>query len=133
MACCRCNRTGRCRNCACVKAGNPCQNCLPGRLGQCLNTEPTVRPEPTASPTASPTAPYFELITQPPPANPAPSLTPPPPPPLPPPLPRTSATSLQILNASSCLPVASFPGLRGGEGRPGTHCARMRVIIAKFT
>ena len=115
MACCRCNRTGRCRNCACVKAGNPCQNCLPGRLGQCLNTEPTVRPEPTASPTA----PYFELVTQPPPANPAPSLTPPPPPPLPPPLlpsntatplasatsAQTSATSLQILNASSCLPV----------------------------
>ena len=29
--------------------------------------------------------------------------------------------------------LASFPGLRGGEGRPGTHCARMRVIIAKFT
>ena len=22
---------------------------------------------------------------------------------------------------------------RRGEGRPGTHCARMRVIIAKFT
>ena len=29
--------------------------------------------------------------------------------------------------------LASFPGLRGEEGRPGTHCARMRVIIAKFT
>ena len=29
--------------------------------------------------------------------------------------------------------LASFPGLRGGEGRPGMHCARMRVIIAKFT
>ena len=26
--------------------------------------------------------------------------------------------------------LASFPGLRGGRGRPGTHCARMRVIIA---
>ena len=27
--------------------------------------------------------------------------------------------------------LASFPGLRGG--RPGTHCARMRVIISKFS
>ena len=33
----------------------------------------------------------------------------------------------------TCMGLASFPGLRGGEGRPGTHCARKRVIIAKCT
>ena len=38
MPCCKCNRTGRCRNCACVKAGRPCLSCLPARLGQCTNS-----------------------------------------------------------------------------------------------
>ena len=32
--CCKCNRTGQCRNCACVKAGKCCDTCLPSRLGQ---------------------------------------------------------------------------------------------------
>ena len=41
MTCCRCNRTGRCRNCACAKSGKPCQNCLPQRLGNCANTVQT--------------------------------------------------------------------------------------------
>ena len=35
--CCRCNRGGRCRNCACVKNGDQCTGCLPGRLGKCEN------------------------------------------------------------------------------------------------
>ena len=38
MSCCRCNRSGRCANCSCVKGGRPCQGCLPQRLGNCLNT-----------------------------------------------------------------------------------------------
>ena len=38
MSCCRCNRSGRCANCSCVKGGGPCQGCLPQRLGNCLNT-----------------------------------------------------------------------------------------------
>ena len=37
MVCCRCNKTGRCRNCSCVKAGKSCRSCLPIRLGQCEN------------------------------------------------------------------------------------------------
>ncbi len=37
MTCCRCNKTGRCRNCSCVKTGSQCLSCLPGRLGQCSN------------------------------------------------------------------------------------------------
>ena len=37
--CCRCNATGRCGNCACVKAKRKCNGCLPSRLGQCRNTE----------------------------------------------------------------------------------------------
>ena len=30
--CCRCNRTGLCRRCSCVKAGLKCTNCLPSKL-----------------------------------------------------------------------------------------------------
>ena len=37
MACCRCNRTGTCKGCACVKAGERCAGCLPSKLGRCLN------------------------------------------------------------------------------------------------
>ena len=37
--CCRCNGSGRCKNCACVKAGQTCFSCLPGRRGRCQNTE----------------------------------------------------------------------------------------------
>ena len=46
MICCRCNRTGQCRCCVCVKAGKQCTHCLPGRLGKCSNA-------PTANPTVS--------------------------------------------------------------------------------
>ena len=49
VLCCRCNKTGRCRNCACVKAGSLCQSCLPSRLGQCTNSQPvTVSPSSAA-------------------------------------------------------------------------------------
>ncbi len=37
VACCRCNRTGVCRGCACVKADRPCLSCLPSQVGRCLN------------------------------------------------------------------------------------------------
>ena len=37
MPCCRCNRTGSCKGCACVKACNPCTSCLPSKLGSCVN------------------------------------------------------------------------------------------------
>ena len=36
--CCRCNRSGCCQNCLCVKSGRVCQGCLPQRLGNCVNT-----------------------------------------------------------------------------------------------
>ena len=42
MVCCKCNRTGLCRGCACVKAGRSCVNCLPGKLGNCANATPNV-------------------------------------------------------------------------------------------
>ena len=38
MVCCKCNKTGSCRACACVKAGNSCSNCLPGKHGHCVNS-----------------------------------------------------------------------------------------------
>ena len=37
MVCCRCNRAGVCRGCACVKAKRPCVNCLPSKQGNCAN------------------------------------------------------------------------------------------------
>ena len=90
MPCCKCNKTGRCKNCACVKAGKLCQCCLPSRLGQCLNA--TVRPD---SPTSTDTLPAvtstlessqplttvilqaFPLASSAPAATTAPNLTPP--------------------------------------------------------
>ena len=44
MVCCRCNRTGRCKNCMCAKRGQPCQSCLPKRLGNCVNSVQTQTP-----------------------------------------------------------------------------------------
>ena len=35
--CCRCNGSGRCISCSCVKSGSPCVNCLPLRNGHCNN------------------------------------------------------------------------------------------------
>ena len=40
MTCCRCNRSGICRNCLCVRDGIECTSCLPKRLGQCQNVQP---------------------------------------------------------------------------------------------
>ena len=37
VQCCLCNRAGQCRCCAGVNAGQPCTNCLPGRLKVCSN------------------------------------------------------------------------------------------------
>ena len=37
VCCCRCNRSGRCRSCACTKANKPCSSCLPLKLGRCSN------------------------------------------------------------------------------------------------
>ena len=36
--CCRCDGSGRCRSCACVKSGRPCVDCLPSRKGHCCNS-----------------------------------------------------------------------------------------------
>ena len=40
VVCCKCNRSSSCKGCACVKAGQKCQNCLPSRLGHCQNNRP---------------------------------------------------------------------------------------------
>ena len=50
MTCCRCNRTGRCKNCSCSKEKRTCDSCLPGRLGNCQNySRPNVRTANTTS------------------------------------------------------------------------------------
>ena len=45
--CCRCNGSGRCRNCSCSKAGKPCVDCLPQRRGRCCNESHTSSQTPT--------------------------------------------------------------------------------------
>ena len=35
--CCRCNASGKCRNCVCIKSKRRCSNCLPSRKGCCSN------------------------------------------------------------------------------------------------
>ena len=37
MPCCRCNGSGRCRECSCKKERKICTNCLPSRLNRCEN------------------------------------------------------------------------------------------------
>ena len=37
--CCRCNGSGKCLNCSCVKSGHPCTDCLPLRRGTCANQQ----------------------------------------------------------------------------------------------
>lgn len=48
--CCRCNGSGRCLSCSCVKLGKLCVDCLPSRKGQCCNDAPAPTPHtPTIS------------------------------------------------------------------------------------
>ena len=76
VLCCRCNRTGSCRGCACVKAGKRCSNCLPSKLGSCLNVSSSVTPsqqqDPISCPPCNSTMAHVSSS----------SLPPPPPPPL---------------------------------------------------
>ena len=58
MACCRCNRSGRCQNCLCVKSGRACQSCLPQRLGNCVNT---VRTPPSQAANTAPLSPQYSV------------------------------------------------------------------------
>ena len=37
MACCKCNKTGKCLNCICRRSGRKCSNCQPGSLSKCTN------------------------------------------------------------------------------------------------
>ena len=39
MTCCRCNRSGICRNCSCVRERKSCSSCLPQHHGRCLNVD----------------------------------------------------------------------------------------------
>ena len=44
--CCKCNGSGRCRSCSCVKAGKACVDCLPNKRQGCSNqpTQPLSTP-----------------------------------------------------------------------------------------
>ena len=75
MVCCRCNRSGRCKNCQCVKRGFACVDCLPSRQGACCNLPaPSSAPgDPTSSTVVSdrPAVSTSSVIA---PAQPAPSV-----------------------------------------------------------
>jgi hypothetical protein len=53
--CCRCNATGKCISCHCVKEGLHCTNCAPFRKGNCRNrpTAPSPLPRAQSSPPSS--------------------------------------------------------------------------------
>ena len=53
MLCCRCNRTGSCRGCACVKVRRQCSNCL--QSWEAAQTSSTPTPN-TATPTMNQSA-----------------------------------------------------------------------------
>ena len=42
--CCRCNGSGRCVSCFCIKSGRCCVDCLPSRKGHCSNKSPAAAP-----------------------------------------------------------------------------------------
>ena len=48
MSCCICKCKGSCLGCKCFQSGRSCGNCLPGRLGNCKNRQPT--PKSAANP-----------------------------------------------------------------------------------
>ena len=61
MSCCRCNRSGRCKNCSCTKSGKPCRGCLPQRQGNCSNNGPTSQP-PQPTTLSSPTSEHHQAM-----------------------------------------------------------------------
>ena len=60
--CCRCNGSGRCKACSCVKSGRQCVNCLPARNGHCSNLGilTSVNPEQTSSIIQDPSDAFLE-------------------------------------------------------------------------
>ena len=53
--CCRCNGSGRCANCVCVRNNRTCTNCTPAKNGRCENQPPSLDPDPTQPPPPQPT------------------------------------------------------------------------------
>ena len=47
--CCRCNGSGRCKNCSCVKAGRACMDCLPSKKQACANLSAQAPPNSLSS------------------------------------------------------------------------------------
>ena len=43
--CCGCCNTGKCTRCSCVKQNRECDNCVPLRLGQCMNMKVNDSPQ----------------------------------------------------------------------------------------
>ena len=103
MTCCRCNCTGSCKNCSCVKAGRTCSNCLPRKLGKCANDAAAIGAHLPADPLASGLPATISSIPIHPLTQPSPSPTG-----SPPYLPILSST--QMASTSAPAPQTSQPG-----------------------
>lgn len=53
--CCRCNGSGRCKNCSCVKAQKACVDCLPSKRSRCSNL-PGLPPAPLSASKVDPSS-----------------------------------------------------------------------------
>ena len=60
--CCRCNSSGRCRSCKCVRDGVSCSNCAPGRSTRCENRESCL---PVLAPATQADPPFSDPVTTP--------------------------------------------------------------------
>ena len=61
--CCRCNASGRCKNCSCKKSKKVCSKCQPSRLGKCANVQqPKARTDGQATAMTLPTGNHTDRI-----------------------------------------------------------------------
>ena len=59
----RCNGSGTCARCECMKEGRECRNCLPLKKNRCLNSSPTSQP--SSQPTTTGTVPVPLAVSEP--------------------------------------------------------------------
>ncbi len=64
MTCCRCNRTGSCKNCSCSKRNSKCTSCLPSRLNKCSDIDHVVESSPQDTVSCENISPELEVSPQ---------------------------------------------------------------------
>ena len=61
VQCCRCNGSGLCKNCSCVKAGKACIDCQPSKKQRCSNPRQQSVTSPQLQAPQAPTQPQASL------------------------------------------------------------------------